>query len=309
MRIGIIGCGRIAAAHARGYQDKGLRIAACYDVNQEQAQRFAGEQGAQAYDSEAALLAAVDAISICTPPAFHADTACAALANNIHVLCEKPLAADYQQALRIQEAAVASQANCMVAFRHRFLPAVQKMKQLIDDDAVGPVIWFKNTFCAPAFHMADRWFSRKSISGGGTLMDTTIHSVDIFRYLFGDIAEQHLVRHQHLAGIDVEDSSILNLKSHSGVLGTCLASWVAGHKMFHVEIMGQNASLSYAYDDVITRTTKDTVEQIAVEQSDGFSEEIAHFINAIQDGTAVSVDYTDGLAALKAVLPREEVPL
>ncbi len=309
MRIGIVGCGGIAHAHAKGYQTNGLSISACFDVNAETAASFAEEFGAEVCTSEAGLLDKVDAISICTPPAFHVGTACAALTKNIHVLCEKPIAATHEQALQIQEAANLSKGQCMLAFRHRFLPAIQYLKQAIADEKIGKIIWFKNTFCAPAFYMKDRWFSNKAIAGGGTLMDTTIHSVDIFRFLFGEIAEQHLVHSQHLDGIDVEDTSILTIQSKSGVLGTCLASWVAGHGDASIEIMGQSGSLTFSYGDSIIHKTKENEEIISIEKSDGFAAEISHFIQSIEDGTPVSVDYKDGLAALEVVLPKNEVLL
>ena len=151
----------------------------------------------------------VDVVSICTPPVAHEEPAVMALERGIHVMLEKPMAHTVESGRRILEAAEKSGAVLTIGFRHRFLPAIQKLRELVQDGTLGPVVLYQNAFTGPAFQMKDRWFSKKAISGGGTLMDTSIHSVDIFRFIVGEIAEQRALTAHHLEGTDVEDASML----------------------------------------------------------------------------------------------------
>jgi len=310
-RIGIIGCGGISRSHVQGYRANGAHIVAVTDVNRAAAETLASEIGdVTIFDSYEDLLdsGAVNAVSICTPPVAHEEPALLALEHGINVLLEKPLAHTVESARRIAAAAAANQDSgvvLMVAFRHRFLPAIRAIRTIIEDGTIGPAVFLQNTFCGPAFGMKDRWFSHRDIAGGGTLMDTSIHSVDIFRFLLGEVVEQHAVMDQHLAGIDVEDASVLILKSAAGALGSLTASWVAGDGIATIDVVGQDGRVIYDYNKSnelqLKRRTADNWETIPVQPSDGFTEEIAHFLAAIAGEEAVACTATDGLRAVEIV--------
>ena len=193
----------------------------------------------------------------------------------------------------------------MTAFRHRYLPAIQKVREIVQSGAIGPVVFVHNTFCGSAFAMKDRWFSKKAVAGGGTLMDTSIHSVDIFRYLFGEVVEQKAVMHRHLAGTDVEDASILILKAENGVIGSLTASWVAADGVAEIDVMGQQGRVVYDYmtpDQLkLERRGEQGWEILPVEASGGFDKEIAHLVKAIQGQETLSCTGHDGLRAVEIV--------
>ena len=308
LRVGIVGCGGVAKLHIAGYQENQVHITGLVDVNQAAVEAAAQDiPGAKVFSDHKTLLASglVDAISVCTPPVAHEEPAVSALERNIHVLCEKPLAHSVDSAKRVIAAARESDALLMTAFRHRFLPAIQAVRRVISQGEIGPVVLFQNVFCGPAFQMKDTWFSRKAVAGGGTLMDTSIHSVDIFRYLFGKVVEQKAVTHQHLEGTDVEDTSIITLKAESGVVGSLMASWVAGEGLAFIDTVGQGGRVVYDYakpDEVRVRRRGETEwEVIGVEASNGFAEEISHFLAAIRQEVPLSCTGGDGLRALEIV--------
>jgi predicted dehydrogenase len=215
------------------------------------------------------------------------------------------LAHSVESAKQIVAAAGKSNALLMTAFRHRFLPAIQAIRKAIDKGQIGPVVFFQNTFCGPAFQMQDKWFSKRAIAGGGTLMDTSIHSVDIFRYLIGEVVEQKAVMHRHLAGTDVEDASILILKAANGAIGSLTASWVAGDGMASIDVMGQDGRIVYDYykADQIRLKQRGEAEwkTIPVKASDGFAEEISHFLRAIRGEETLSCTGQDGLRAVEII--------
>jgi predicted dehydrogenase len=153
--------------------------------------------------------------------------------------------------------------------------------------------------------MKDRWFSKKAIAGGGTLMDTSVHSIDVFRFLVGEVVEQKAVMHRHMPEIDVEDASILTLKAENGALGALTASWVAGEGQAIIDVTGQSGRVVYDYmkpDEVrLKRLGEKEWERIAVQPSNGFAEEIAIFLAAIRGEGDLICTAGDGLRAIEII--------
>lgn len=303
-RVGIIGCGSIARHHLKGYEAAGGRVVAVADVDQAAAEKLAADvSGAEVFSSHRALIesGAVDAISICTPPAFHEEAAIHALRQGIHVLCEKPFAHTLEAAQRMAAAAADSDALLMCAFRHRFLPAVLKMKEL--SPQIGPLVYFNNIFCGPLFHIAERWFSRREVSGGGCLIDTTSHSIDLFRFLAGEVTEQQATVHRHLEGTDVEDAAVLSVKAENGVVGSLVSTWVAGVGVAFIDLVGQKGRLYFDYmrggEVRMALAGEADWKTIPVEASGGFAEQIGHFLGAIDGKWPLSCTARDGLRSLE----------
>ncbi len=150
----------MAGGHVEGYLKNNVKIAALADMNIMTAEAMAKDlDNARCCDDYKALLESglVDAVSICTPPVAHEEAAIFALEHNIHVLLEKPLAHSMESARQIMMAAERSEGLLMTAFRHRFLPPTQKIREIINNGSIGPVVFFQNIFCGPVFQMKDRW--------------------------------------------------------------------------------------------------------------------------------------------------------
>src|SRR5205807_7388205 len=127
------------------------------------------------------------AVDICTPPAFHAPVALAAIERGLPVISEKPLARNPIEARAVVEAARGHGVPLMTAFCHRFHEPIVRVRRLIDEGSLGRVVMFRNRFGAKFPNIAERWFSKAEVAGGGVLMDTSIHSVDLFRPLVGEV--------------------------------------------------------------------------------------------------------------------------
>ena len=197
IKVGIIGCGSIAGAHAGGWKACDAEIVAVYDTNAERAKSFAEQFGGEVKSDLASLLdCGVDVVSITTPPVAHADCAVEALKRNINVLLEKPFALNMDDAQRIMDALKSTSAKLMTAFRHRFLPPNQKIKAMIDSGEMGDIVYFFNRFYGsnPAF--ASDWHSNPPVSGGGAAMDVATHSVDLFRFFFGEVTDKIIAQYE-----------------------------------------------------------------------------------------------------------------
>lgn len=309
IRAGIIGCGGVAKYHITGYKKSNVEITALADIKIENADMYAKDlKGVKTFTDYKEMIGSglVNAVSICTPPSFHEEPVVFALENDIHVLCEKPLADTLRSATKIHKAAEDnSKLRCMVAYRHRFLPAVRKIKELISSYMIGDIVMFYNTFANLDIAAETMWRTKKRVAGGGSLMDTTSHSVDLFRHLIGEIAEYSAVMHRHFTDTDVEDTSILSVKSDTGVVGSLSASWVAGDVVCIIDVIGKIGRIFFDYgtpaDVRIKKADDKEWDSIPVERRDGFVEEVAHFIESIKNGHGTLVTSFDGLRAVEII--------
>ncbi|NOY75039.1 MAG: Gfo/Idh/MocA family oxidoreductase [Kiritimatiellaeota bacterium] len=308
IRAGIVGCGGIANSHVKGYLENEAVIAGVFDVNSESSSALAGETGAEVFESFESMLKSgkIDVISVCTPPVAHEGVAVAALTSGISVLLEKPMANDIESGRAIVAAAAESDAVLMPAFRHRFLPALQRMKTLVDEGFIGAPVLFQNVFCGPAFGMKDKWFTKKAIAGGGCVLDTSSHSVDLFRFLFGEVVEQKSVTHAHFEGTDVEDAGIITVKAENGAVGTMSSTFVAGDGIAFVDAMGQDGRVVYDYLNPTELRLRKRGEEWKTESVEtgngGFAAEIKLFLDAVAKGTEPAVTANDAVRCLEVII-------
>jgi len=142
VRVGLLGAGAWAKfAHIPGYQrESRCELVAIADPMIERAQDFAAEFGIPSvYGSHEELIARDDIhlVDVCTPSATHFELSMAALTAGKHVLCEKPVAYDYQETLRAAAFAKSRGLKTKLGFTFRYSPAMRYMKELIDEGFVG----------------------------------------------------------------------------------------------------------------------------------------------------------------------------
>ena len=142
VRVGVLGAGAWAKfAHIPGYlRDPRCELVAIADPELERAKEFAAEFGIpNVYASHEALIARadIDLVDVCTPSATHLELSWAALEAGKHVLCEKPVAYDYQETRRAAAFARQKGLKTKLGFTFRYSPAMQYMKELIDQGYVG----------------------------------------------------------------------------------------------------------------------------------------------------------------------------
>ena len=143
IRVGLIGCGRIAGVHRRYLQTTpGVRIVGVCDMDLERARAFGAEAGAEEVCRDAAdlLRLPLDAVHVLTPPSSHAETAIAALERGVHVLVEKPMATTAAAAERMQAAAVTAGRILSVDHNRLFDPVIVQARQLVAAGAIGNLL-------------------------------------------------------------------------------------------------------------------------------------------------------------------------
>lgn len=303
LNVAVIGCGGIGGVHlARWSQVSGATVTAVCDVDAANAQRVAAEFGSEAYTDWKPLLEGkgLDIADVCTPPNLHATIATHALKNGLNVLCEKPLARTPDEARQIVAAAETSGKLLMTAFCHRFHPPVLFAKELIENDDLGRVIMFRNRFSGLFSGVEEKWFSNREISGGGALLDTAVHSIDLFRYLVGEVKSAKCHLKTFNPALKVDDSGAISLESEDGAIGTIEYSWATPNGRNVVEIYGTAGTCIIDYDSNHVRwlTADMSVwETKELAGDDRFQREICHFADAVRGNQRLIVTGHDGLRA------------
>lgn len=310
IRVAVIGAGGIAAAHLRAYAAHAERceIVGIADVVEQAAREKAATYGGRVFRDGERMLDALkpDALSICTPPKFHLPAAKAAAARGIAILCEKPPARTLAETEAIVEAVEAQASLLQFAFCHRFHPPLRAAQALIGSGRLGRLVQIENRFGFRFARAGTSWFTEVDSAGGGILIDTLVHSIDIFRALTGgDEVASAQAQVSSALPIDVEDSASLLLRSRGGVLGSLNCSWVTPVSEAIVRIYGTEgqavldynaaAGLRYRLADEDDWTDQD------FDEPDRFVAQAGHFLRCIETGERPRVGGEDGLAVMRVI--------
>ena len=131
----------------------------------------------------------LDAVSVCTPNFLHAELALASMAAGKHVLCEKPMANTLENAQQIAKAAKEVSTIFMMGMNNRFRGDTTVLKALIEAGELGDIYYAKCGWVRRAgIPGLGGWFTTKSMSGGGPLIDLGVHMLDMTMYLMGNPA-------------------------------------------------------------------------------------------------------------------------
>lgn len=203
----------------------------------------------------------IDAIDICTPGDSHAEIAIAAAEAGKAVLCEKPLANSVDEAAAMARAVDAAGVTHMLCHNYRRAPAVALARHLIDSGRLGTIRHFRGVYLQdwivdPEFPRV--WRLERARAGSGALGDIASHSLDLARYLVGEITEvcghlETFIDERPLEDgsgrgvVDVDDAALTMLRFENGAIGTVEASRFATGRKNHnrFEINGSRGSLAF----------------------------------------------------------------
>lgn len=317
MKVGIIGCGTIANnAHIPAYMaNEKAEIKYFCDINLEQAQRAAEKNGCgKAVKDYMEVIndPEVDAVSVCTPNNVHSEISIAALKAGKHVLCEKPAASTYSEALAMQKAQHETGKVLNIGVVNRFDAGVNKLKEIIDKGELGEIyqvyVSFRSHRSIPGLGGA---FTTKEIAGGGVMIDWGIHFFDIVMYVCDDpkpltvSAETFsklgtpingYVYKNMWAGPPIPDGiydveeGVTGMVRTNGPIITFNGAWAQniGEQEMYIDFMGTKGGVRLQYGESFTlystkngMLTKTTFEY---NMPNKFQQEIDSFIDCIESG-------------------------
>ncbi len=232
IRVGFIGCGLIARSHARGLATaQGAEVVAVHDVDRERSDAFAldvaGSMSRSMPDPES-VIEASDVVYVCTWTAAHPDLVMAAAEAGRAVFCEKPLAVDLAQATAMTQAVAKAGVVNQVGLVLRNSPSLRWLRHRSTSPEVGPLmnIVFRDDQYLPTQGMyGSTWRGDRTLAGAGTLLEHSIHDLDLLRWIMGPIStvSSHMGMIHGLDGID--DSSSVMLLAESGAQATLTSVW------------------------------------------------------------------------------------
>jgi predicted dehydrogenase len=189
-KLGVIGaCGRGSLAKNAHKPDEGYAITAVCDINEENKETLQEWYGEEVYfttDYQDLLQQDVEAVFICSPDFLHEEHALAAIAAGKHIYLEKPMAITVEGCDRIMEAAQAKGTKLFIGHNMRYMNIIRKMKQLIDEGAIGEVksVWCRHFISYGGDAYFRDWHADREKSTG-LLLQKGAHDIDVMHWLTG----------------------------------------------------------------------------------------------------------------------------
>lgn len=334
IKVAIIGTGSISKHHINGYlQNDNVELYAFCDINEAQLKKMGEKYGiTRLYTDKDKMLKELpelDAVSVCTWNSEHAPCAIAALNAGCHVICEKPMATNAQEAELMKQAAIKNNKLLMIGFVRRFGNDCHILKEYIEDDFFGDIYYAKAVYLrrngAPG-----GWFGDKSRSAGGPLIDLGVHVIDLTRYLMGnpkpisvygatfnklgDRPNTHKAKDAYASIsksnkdiFDVEDLATALIRYDNGAVVSVEASFSLNIKndVGYIELCGTKAGAKVdpeieIFSDINKYMTNiNFATPTALDFSGLFEGEISHFVDCIVNNTDCISPADDGIAIMK----------
>jgi predicted dehydrogenase len=330
VNVGLIGSQFISAIHAESLSRcNQAEMMAVASPTPGHASAFAEKHGIpKAFTSHRDLLAMkeIDMVVVGAPNRFHCQLAVEAAAAGKHIVMEKPLCMNLAEADQMIDACNKAGVKFMYAEELCFAPKYVRLKQLLDSGALGSPTLVKQSEKHDGPHADHFWDVERS--GGGVTMDMGCHAIEFFRWMLGRpkiksvYAQMSLQVHREKT--QGEDNAILLVEFENGVIGLAEESWTKkGGMDDRAEVHG---SRGVAFADLLhgnaIETYSDTGYDYAVEKAGttkgwsftiyeeawnyGFHQEMAHFVDCVQNDKIPLVTGEDGRAVMEAIFAAYE---
>jgi predicted dehydrogenase len=260
-------------------------------------------------DLEVALAHHPDAVIIANPTALHMQVAVPAAQQGCAIFLEKPLAYRPEDLRELEQVLQNGHACFFSAYQFRFNPGLAKVKQLLDEGAIGRPLSFQSYWgeYLPDWHpwedYRQSYAARKELGGGVVL--TLCHPMDYLRWLFGEVREVFaFTGHLSELEVDVEDLAEAVLSFENDVTGNLHLDYYRRSKRHDLEISGTQGTLNWDYADSAVRLRTPQGEQVfpapqGFERNQMFLDEMAHFIELTAGKTTSRCTFEDGKKALE----------
>lgn len=237
VKFGIIGTGAVWGFHKLGSKkNPKIKFISAYDIDERKLKRVAKYSKLETYSIlEDFLKSDIEAVLIMVPHYLHRDIVVEVAESGKHIICEKPMATTLEECDDMIAATKKAGVKFMIAENHRFLPAHQFMKDIIDRDYIGEVFLgrtYEGAYVSPEqFLDAKSWNFTYDKGGGGVVADQGVHKFTLLNWLLGEVdsAQCWLGKAINSPPIKGEDSAIILLRYKSGAMITVDLSSITIH--------------------------------------------------------------------------------
>jgi len=316
LRVGIIGTGLMGRRRAEALRAfKNVQLIGVSSDLPVQAKQLAEDMTCEFIEDWGKLASrqAIDIIIVSTPPDSHLTMCSAALENGKHVLCEKPLARNPEEAAQIVKTAQNNDLVLKCGFNHRHHPGMKQAKEWFDEGIIGEPLFIRTEYGIggrPGYEKD--WRAKKEISGGGQLMDQGMHVIDLSRWFLGDFVEvTGYLQTGYWDIAPLEDNAFCLLRTKTGQVASIHTSWTQWKNLFRFEIFGKDGYIvveglggSYGIEKAILgkRAFNLPFKEEAIEfrgRDISWEAEWLEFTSAIQEKREPMGNGRDGLEAIK----------
>lgn len=283
------------------------KLVGVYDPDPKRGQEGATTMNTEFFADATELLNQVDAVIVCSENSRHREFTELAAAHGCHVLCEKPIATTVEDAEAMIAACEKANVKLQIAYPVRFSIPVQQVKEMLDRGAIGDILAVRGTNHG---QMPGGWFVDPKLSGGGAVMDHTVHVVDLLRWFFAkEFISVYAEADNLLYDVPIDDCGMLSLEMEDGIYVTQDPSW-SRPKTFPtwgnvtLEIIGTDGIIdldAFAQNFLVYDDKKNKVSErsFAADMDLGL---IKDFLDMIEDDRQPSITGFDGLQSLKVAL-------
>ncbi len=246
LQFAIVGSGLIGRKRAAALKPGQLRYACDLDPRRaaELAMSYPGVTAITDY-RQALADPAVSAVIVATQNHSLARVALDAVRHGKHVLVEKPGALNAAQLREVHAAAEQSDVRARIGHNHRFHPALQKARELVDSGEPGPMMFLRGRYGHGGRKGYDReWRADPKLSGGGELIDQGVHLIDLATWFLGDFTAVSGHAVTYFWDMPVDDNAFLSLRTAGGQTAWLQVSCTEWKNMFSFELYGRDAKIA-----------------------------------------------------------------
>jgi UDP-N-acetylglucosamine 3-dehydrogenase len=316
IKVAVIGAGSMGKNHLRVYSElPNVGLVAVSDIDSANTGTLAARFGVQYFADYRVMLEKEkpEAVSICVPTALHVEVAKTALEAGAHVLVEKPIAATVEEGEELIEKARSLGRQLMVGHIVRFNPAIQALKQKLDEGQLGRIFQIVSRRIGPY---------PARIRDVGVVVDLAPHDVDIMRFLTGSNPLRVFAETERRIHSEHEDLLLGLLRFPDGVTGALEINWLTPTKVREILVLGERGL--YRVDDLtqdlyfyenaqangvlwpalqtLKGVSEGSLTRFSMKRYEPLKAELQCFVEAIQNGGPMPVSGEDGLAALRIAL-------
>ncbi|MFG6120966.1 Gfo/Idh/MocA family protein [Thalassobacillus sp. B23F22_16] len=309
MKIGIIS---FAHGHAYSYANainkhSDIELAGVFDEDAVRGRKAAEANQTTFYESYDDLLASdIDSVIVTSENVKHKEHVVAAAEAKKNILCEKPIATTVEDAEEMVESCKKNDVFFQIAFPVRYNTPVKRAKELIETGKLGRILAVKGTNRGTN---PGGWFIDKEMSGGGAVMDHTVHVVDLLRWFMDtEVTDVYAEYDNLVSGGKIDDSGILTMTLENGVFATLDCSWSRNDAYptwgdVTLEVIGTEGTLTVdAFDQKVNVYSDKEGVNWDFWGDDMDESLIRDFTESIKAGRKPSITGTDGLKALEVAL-------
>jgi predicted dehydrogenase len=318
VRVAVVGCGLIGRRRATVAKAcPASSVSVVVDVHRPAAEQLAADIGCRVAADwrEAATAPDVDVVVVSTPNAYLLPVALAALESGKHVLLEKPMGRNVDEARRILQSAATHKRIVKVGFNHRYHPAIEQAHRRFAAGEIGELRSIRVRYGHGGRPGYEReWRGDPNLAGGGELTDQGVHVLDLLLWFAGEPENVYGVLQTAAWPIaPLEDNGFALLKYPGGAVASFHTSWTQWKNLFSFEVYGTAGSLtveglgkSYGTERLLVAKRRPEggvpeTEELAFEGEDlSWAHEWEDFLGGL-DGKAYRGNPEDGVAVMTAL--------